>query len=45
MGVAKLKKVELYYHKSVKDDVTKILQRSGACQITLLCWLPAGLRM
>ncbi|MCL2010834.1 MAG: hypothetical protein FWG71_09885, partial [Synergistaceae bacterium] len=33
MGVVKLKKVELYYHKSVKDDVAKALQRSGACQI------------
>ncbi|MDR3230502.1 MAG: V-type ATP synthase subunit I [Synergistaceae bacterium] len=33
MGVAELKKAELYYHKSVRDDVAKILQSSGACQI------------
>jgi V/A-type H+-transporting ATPase subunit I len=33
MGVAKLKKLELYYHKSVKNEVTEVLQRSGACQI------------
>ncbi|MDR1979635.1 MAG: V-type ATP synthase subunit I [Synergistaceae bacterium] len=33
MGVAELKKVELYYHKSVQENVARILQRSGACQI------------
>ena len=33
MGVAKLKKVELYYHKSVQEDVAKTLQHSGICQI------------
>jgi V/A-type H+-transporting ATPase subunit I len=33
MGVVKLKKAELYYHKSVRDDVAKILQRSGVCQV------------
>lgn len=33
MGVAKLKKVELYYHKSVQEEIAKILQHSGACQI------------
>jgi V/A-type H+-transporting ATPase subunit I len=33
MGVAELKKTELYYHKSVQDDVAKALQYSGACQI------------
>ena len=33
MGVAELKKVELYYHKSVQEDVARIVQRSGVCQI------------
>lgn len=33
MGVAKLKKVRLYYHKSVQEDVAKTLQHSGVCQI------------
>ncbi|MBQ7732680.1 MAG: hypothetical protein IJT58_01500, partial [Synergistaceae bacterium] len=33
MGVAKLKKAELYYHKSVHDQIAATLQESGACQI------------
>ena len=33
MGVAKLKKAELYYHKSVHEQIAAILQESGACQI------------
>ena len=33
MGVAKLKKAELYYHKSVHDPIAAALQESGACQI------------
>ncbi|MDR2178888.1 MAG: V-type ATP synthase subunit I [Synergistaceae bacterium] len=33
MGVAELKKVELYYHKSVEENVARIVQRSGVCQI------------
>ena len=33
MGVAELRKAELYYHKSVQEDVAKTLQHSGACQI------------
>ena len=33
MGVARLKKAELYYHKSVHEEIAKALQNSGACQI------------
>lgn len=33
MGVAELKKVELYYHKSVREEIAKTLQHSGVCQI------------
>jgi len=33
MGVTELKKVELYYHKSVRENVAAAIQRSGACQI------------
>jgi V/A-type H+-transporting ATPase subunit I len=33
MGVTKLNKVALYYHKSVREDVAKVLHYSGACQI------------
>ncbi len=33
MGVARLKKAELYYHKSVHDQIAATLQESGACQI------------
>ncbi len=33
MAVAELKKAELYYHRSVQEDVAKTLQYSGACQI------------
>ena len=33
MGVAELKKAELYYHKSLRDDVARVLQRSGVCHI------------
>ena len=33
MSVAELKKVELYYHKSVQESVARIIQRSGVCQI------------
>ena len=33
MGVSKLKKAELYYHKSVHDEVAAVLQESGSCQI------------
>ena len=33
MGVARLKKAELYYHKSVHEEVAAALQASGACQI------------
>ena len=33
MGVARLKKAELYYHKSVHEQVAAVLQESGACQI------------
>ncbi|MDR1875801.1 MAG: V-type ATP synthase subunit I [Synergistaceae bacterium] len=33
MGVAELKKAELYYHRSVQEDVAKTLQHSGSCQI------------
>ena len=33
MGVAKLKKAELYYHKSVHEQIAAILQGLGACQI------------
>lgn len=33
MGVAKLKKAELYYHKSVHDEIAAVLQEAGACQV------------
>jgi len=33
MGVAKLKKAELYYHKSVHEQIAAVLQETGACQI------------
>jgi V/A-type H+-transporting ATPase subunit I len=33
MGVVKLKKAELYYHKSIRDGVASALQENGACQI------------
>ena len=33
MGVARLKKAELYYHKSVHEQIAEALQKSGACQI------------
>ncbi|MBQ3401820.1 MAG: V-type ATP synthase subunit I [Synergistaceae bacterium] len=33
MGVARLKKAELYYHKSVHEQVAAALQETGACQI------------
>ncbi|MDR1623087.1 MAG: V-type ATP synthase subunit I [Synergistaceae bacterium] len=33
MGVAELKKAELYYHKSLQENVARIVQRSGVCQI------------
>ena len=33
MGVARLKKAELYYHKSVHEDIAAALQNSGSCQI------------
>ncbi|MDR2528523.1 MAG: V-type ATP synthase subunit I [Synergistaceae bacterium] len=33
MAVAELKKAELYYHKSVQEDVARVLQRSGVCHI------------
>ena len=33
MGVAKLKKAELYYHKSVHEQIAAALQETGACQI------------
>ena len=33
MGVAKLKKAELYYHKSVHEEIAAALQDSGVCQI------------
>ena len=33
MGVARLKKAELYYHKSVHEQIAAVLQESGACQI------------
>ncbi|MDR1731179.1 MAG: V-type ATP synthase subunit I [Synergistaceae bacterium] len=33
MGVAELRKAELYYHKSVQEDIAAALQRSGVCQI------------
>ena len=33
MGVARLKKAELYYHKSVHEEIAAALQKSGACQI------------
>lgn len=33
MGVARLKKAELYYHKSVHEQIAAALQNSGACQI------------
>lgn len=34
MGVAKLKKAELYYHKSVHEEIAAALQNTGVCQIT-----------
>ena len=33
MGVAKLKKAELYYHKSVHEEIAAALQETGVCQI------------
>ena len=33
MGVAKLKKAELFYHKSVHEQIAAALQETGACQI------------
>ena len=33
MGVAKLKKAELYYHKSVHEEIAEALQETGVCQI------------
>lgn len=33
MGVARLKKAELYYHKSVHAQIAATLQETGACQI------------
>ncbi len=33
MGVARLKKAELYYHKSVYGEIAAALQNSGSCQI------------
>ena len=33
MGVARLKKAELYYHKSVHEEIAAALQNSGSCQI------------
>ena len=33
MGVARLKKAELYYHKSVHEQIAAALQAIGACQI------------
>ena len=33
MGVARLKKAELYYHKSVHEQIAAVLQETGACQI------------
>lgn len=33
MGVAKLKKAELYYHKSVHDEIAATLQETGVCQV------------
>lgn len=33
MGVARLKKAELYYHKSVHEQIAATLQETGACQI------------
>ena len=33
MGVAKLKKAELYYHKSVREAIAEVLQDSGVCQV------------
>ena len=33
MGVARLKKAELYYHKSVHEQIAAALQETGACQI------------
>ncbi|MBQ7220387.1 MAG: V-type ATP synthase subunit I [Synergistaceae bacterium] len=31
--MARLKKAELYYHKSVHEEIAAVLQNSGACQI------------
>ena len=33
MGVARLKKAELYYHKSIHEQIAAALQETGACQI------------
>ncbi|MCR4818083.1 MAG: V-type ATP synthase subunit I [Fretibacterium sp.] len=33
MGVAKLRKAELYYHKSVHEEIAAALQETGVCQI------------
>ena len=33
MGVAKLKKAELYYHKSVHEEIAAALQGTGVCQV------------
>ena len=33
MGVAKLKRAELYYHRSVHEEVAAALQETGVCQI------------
>ena len=33
MGVARLKKAELYYHKSVHEQIAAAIQETGACQI------------
>ena len=33
MAVTDLKKAELYYHKSVQEEVAEVLQHSGVCQI------------
>lgn len=33
MGVAKLKKAELYYHESVREEIAAAIQETGVCQI------------
>lgn len=33
MGVARLKKAELYYHKSIHEQIAAALQETGSCQI------------